>query len=101
MLSNRPSARDTGRCFQRGMEGSLIGLELLPSISGAADRRGGEKGKDADHPVSHPRLSPPLALGAAEHFVGGHIENARDDFGESERLAVALLPRIGGEQLKR
>ena len=51
--------------------------------------------------VAHATLAAALALGAAEDVVGGHAEHAGDDLGEREGLAVALLARVGGEQLDR
>jgi hypothetical protein len=42
-----------------------------------------------------------LPLGAAKDVVRGHAEQAGNDLGESEGLAVALLARVSGEQLDR
>ena len=39
------------------------------------------------------------AFGAAEDVVGGDAEQAGDHLGEREALAVALLARVGREQL--
>ncbi len=52
-------------------------------------------------PLRSRRLAPALALGAAEHLIGGHTEKPGDDLGERERLAVAVLAGVGRQQLER
>src|SRR5262249_14415588 len=59
----------------------------------------GEDCKRGDNAVAHASLAPPLALGAAEDVVRGNAKQPGDDLGESQSLAVALLARIGREQL--
>ena len=50
-----------------------------------------------------PALLPAAAFAhrAAEDVVGGDAEKARHDFGQRKALAVALLARVGREQLDR
>ena len=92
---------DVGGALQRGAEERLVGLELLPGIGGAAGCRDGKDGEHGDDAVAHAALAAALALGAAEDVVGGDAEQPGDDLGEREGLAVALLARVGREQLDR
>ena len=85
---------DLGRAFQGRFEECLVGLELLPRIDGAPRRRECEDGQHRDDAVADVGRAPPLPLRAAEHVVGGEADQRRDDLGNGETLAIAVLPHI-------
>ena len=63
---------------------------------GEAGEEDGDR-REACDPI--PLLAPSLALGAAENVVGGNAEQPGNDLGKRQRLAVAFLARVGGQQL--
>ena len=92
------------RCEQIGAHigepiDALPEIGLIPPADETQDDPGHQHADEDLHAALAARRGAALALGAAEDFVGGDAEQSGDDLGEGEVLAVAVLARVGGEQL--
>ena len=79
----------------------LSQIALLQPPEPSKREQQGQTANERLHAASTTGCGAALALGAAEHFVGGEAEKTGDDLGYGKSLAVTFIPRVGAKDFDR
>jgi len=64
----------------------------VPGVKGTAGGSDGENGKHSHDRMTNASAAAAVALGAAEHLVGGQAQQPGHHLGQRQSLAVAAFP---------